>query len=627
MNLPWFITDWAVRSSVVILAGILLLWALRVRNACTRRAVLVVILCASLAIPVLMAVMPAVAFKAPVFTSQTGSPAPVPAFSASSGSAVHMVQQSGADTRRFDAWQLVFLVYAAVTGLLLLRLAMGLVLSIRLLRMSNSTGIKWNGISVRQSPDLSVPVTLGILCPTILLPENWRSWDSLKLRAVLAHEGSHVRHCDPLVQTVSVLHRALLWFSPLGWLLHRQIVAIAEQASDDAAIATVGDRAFYAQILLDFMRGPGLSRRCQAVAMGRRESPERRIRRILNGTTISLGIKPGSLFLIIFLVTPVTCIVAAARPTNPAPRAIVSAPMTPIAVRATSLLTSSLTTQAHANPVWAGAQSPMVTPVHTSSSARTSQTARASATPVRPYVIAHGKSTSGFPVSDDHRSVGDFRNRFGNPFTWVRQEEHNSVIPDSGALTEVDEAMESPNRVNRVQAGATEQQAKVNELQSNVSNLKSTVKTQQPMEQRQDRVNQIQNPISDGNNQALANQMQSEVKHEKAGVNAEQSKNPQETDTSKIETPSPAKLHHFHLGKLSFHPHQVRSPQFEPRLQPHGPKVEIRLQPHRPETELRLKPHRPQSELRLQPHPPETELRLKPHRPQTELWLKPHRPR
>ena len=59
------------------------------------------------------------------------------------------------------------------------------------------------------------------------------------------------------MQLLSAIHRALLWYSPLSWFLHRRIVRVAEEASDDAAVAASGDRALYAEVLLDFMQGPG----------------------------------------------------------------------------------------------------------------------------------------------------------------------------------------------------------------------------------------------------------------------------------------------------------------------------------------------------------------------------------
>jgi uncharacterized membrane protein YgaE (UPF0421/DUF939 family) len=82
-----------------------------------------------------------------------------------------------------------------------------------------------------------------------------------KLEGVLAHERSHIRRRDPAIQVLSAIHRALLWYNPLSWHLDRQIVRLAEEASDDEAVAAIRDHASYADLALP--RGdPGLQPAC-----------------------------------------------------------------------------------------------------------------------------------------------------------------------------------------------------------------------------------------------------------------------------------------------------------------------------------------------------------------------------
>lgn len=71
----------------------------------------------------------------------------------------------------------------------------------------------------------------------IVLPDDWRDWDGDKLDAVFVHERSHILRRDPVVQLLSAVHRALLWYSPASWYLHQRIVRAGEKASDDAAMA------------------------------------------------------------------------------------------------------------------------------------------------------------------------------------------------------------------------------------------------------------------------------------------------------------------------------------------------------------------------------------------------------
>ena len=120
-----------------------------------------------------------------------------------------------------------------------------------LARQSKLAGLK-AAPHLKESAALLVPATVGIRRPLILLPASWREWNPQKLEAVLAHEISHVARHDAFSQLLSKLHCALFWFSPLPWWLDRQITELAEQASDEAALAGGADRKLYAETLLGF---------------------------------------------------------------------------------------------------------------------------------------------------------------------------------------------------------------------------------------------------------------------------------------------------------------------------------------------------------------------------------------
>jgi membrane fusion protein, multidrug efflux system len=197
----------------------------------------------------------------------------------------------------------------------------------RLRRGSKATGQATEGIEIRESASLGTPVALGIFRPVILLPGDWRQWDQEKLDAVLAHERSHIRRYDPAVQALSAIHRALLWHSPLSWFLHQRLVRVAEEASDDAAIAAAVDRATYAKVLLEFLHAR--STHWLGVPMARYGRPDKRIDRILDGTSVSRGVTRWSLAGILALGLPLAYLVAAAGPARPAQNAnAIAIPMT-----------------------------------------------------------------------------------------------------------------------------------------------------------------------------------------------------------------------------------------------------------------------------------------------------------
>ena len=313
-----FLAEWTVRSSALILCGALLLWALRVKNSAMRLAAWAVMLFGSLAIPMLTPVLPKLplvvmrAAARPVETPvviNDFTPPPTPRAMRPDGSRADV-------PRPFDWARVVVAIYALIALALLLRLCAGLAMSLRLLRNSRATDRAVDGIEIRESDGVAAPVALGIVRPAILLPGDWRQWDGAKLDVVLAHERAHIRRFDPAVQLLSAVHRALLWHSPLSWFLHRRIVRVAEEASDDAAVAVTGDRAFYAEVLLGFMQRGVVGTRGLGVPMARYGRPDDRIHRILDGKSLSRGVTRWSVAVILALGSPLAYVAAAAHPQN-----------------------------------------------------------------------------------------------------------------------------------------------------------------------------------------------------------------------------------------------------------------------------------------------------------------------
>jgi uncharacterized protein (TIGR03435 family) len=171
-----------------------------------------------------------------------------------------------------------------------------------------------DGSEVRESGRVASPFTIGVFRPAILLPLDWRNWDSAKLDAVLAHERSHIRRCDPVVQFVSAIHRALLWANPLSWILDRSIIRTAELISDDDAVAATRDRVSYAEILLEFVQRGANRTRSLGVSMARYDRPEKRIRRILNSAVVPRAVTGWGIAAILGLGTPLAYLAGAASP-------------------------------------------------------------------------------------------------------------------------------------------------------------------------------------------------------------------------------------------------------------------------------------------------------------------------
>jgi beta-lactamase regulating signal transducer with metallopeptidase domain len=240
-----------------------------------------------------------------------------------------------AQARRLFPWLAASIaLYFAVATFMLMRLALGIILGRRLERESQriadshglarlefftrTTGLR-TAPRLAESDLLSVPVTFGVRSPAILLPAGWREWEPAELDAVLAHEISHVVRRDALAERLSLFHRAIFWFSPLSWWLARHLADLAEEASDDAALAAGADRSRYAETLLGFFAAleaaPGRVW-WQGVSMATAGQAEKRVDRILEwkGSVAMRLNKPVAIAYLLCAI-PVVCLIAAFRPT------------------------------------------------------------------------------------------------------------------------------------------------------------------------------------------------------------------------------------------------------------------------------------------------------------------------
>jgi predicted nucleic acid-binding Zn-ribbon protein len=535
-----FLIEWALRSSILIGAGAALLWLLRVKDPSIRLAACIAAVCGSLCLPLLTMTFP----KLPVVVRQasaTDTWTPAPAVRAAASENRVAIETPLRETPRSSDWRGVLAgLYALIAGLLLLRLGMGLVLARRLTGQSRTTELSTVGVEVRESERVTSPVTVGLIRPVILLPADWRAWSVAKLDAVLAHEQSHVRRRDPAVQFLSALHRALLWHSPLSWVLHRSVVRLAEDVSDDAAVAVTRDRTSYAEMLLEFMQS-GVQVNWHGAAMARYGSADARIHRILNSTLLSRGVPRGAAGLICLLAVPLVYVTAAAVPSQ--------------AVGAVSNTTVTADSASAVAPSEPGT----VTPVEPSAFVQASAASSAAEHPKkeaaqRRYIIVLGNSESGSWDSRDRISPDALRSRFGNRFAWFRNEGAEYVVTDEGVLRDIERAMEPQKKVNaqqdevnRLQSAVNTLQDKVNARQNDVNGVQDKVNVQQDKvnsaqaaaNKRQDLLNRIHDAGSDNGRdsavkkvEALLNELrtapaapsQEEVNRLQAKVNEEQSR-------------------------------------------------------------------------------------------------------
>ncbi len=271
------ILEAAVRSTLLLVIVLLALRVLRVRNPHILMAAWQMVLVASLLMPFLVGwarfavAPPGLPIPEILSTDRVVSVAPA------STPAAPDVESGTLD------WLAIYsAVYLLVAALLVLRMLVGCALTWRMCRSAAPVREDWTaGRDVRTSSSIGVPATFG---STILLPAGYASWDALQRRAVLAHEYSHVSRGDFYVLALACINRAVFWFNPAAWWLHKRIADLAEARSDAAAIQDIEARMRYAEILLDL--GSRASRSVIGVAMARARTVRRRVERILAETIL-----------------------------------------------------------------------------------------------------------------------------------------------------------------------------------------------------------------------------------------------------------------------------------------------------------------------------------------------------
>jgi len=251
-----------VKATVILLIAFAIAAALRRASAAMRHLVWVAAFACLLALPLVSALAPKWTPPRPrLIPSQT-------TVAAVSGAAATPEQSHGFD------WPLVL--WAAGAALICSRTLVGL---LRVQRIAKRAAAFPHAL-VRRSPEITVPITCGLLQPVILVPDDAVSWPAEKLRSVIAHEMAHVERRDWLVHLGVQFVCALYWFHPVVWLAAARMAHERERACDDRVLCSGVHPSEYATQLLEFAGAAALP---ASVAMaGRPAFFEHRVRAILN---------------------------------------------------------------------------------------------------------------------------------------------------------------------------------------------------------------------------------------------------------------------------------------------------------------------------------------------------------
>jgi beta-lactamase regulating signal transducer with metallopeptidase domain/membrane-associated protease RseP (regulator of RpoE activity) len=166
---------------------------------------------------------------------------------------------------------LLFLLYAIGAAFLVARFLIGYVGLWRLVRGSRPAPLAADRLFTAMAADLPrrprllasrrlrVPLSCGLLRPTVIVPADWCSKGAgPQLRWVFAHELMHLRRRDAWSCLLFGLAQAVFFYLPWFWWLRRQARLCQEYVADAAAAEQPAPVEDYAQFLLQLITAPAV---------------------------------------------------------------------------------------------------------------------------------------------------------------------------------------------------------------------------------------------------------------------------------------------------------------------------------------------------------------------------------
>jgi beta-lactamase regulating signal transducer with metallopeptidase domain len=199
---------------------------------------------------------------------------------------------------------------------------------------------------VRLLQNRSVPFlgTWGIFVPRVLLPSDAETWSDDRIRMVLAHELSHIKRLDWVVQVLADAARAIYWFNPIFWMASSHLRRESEHACDDAVVRLGAVGTHYAEELLAMTRALRSERGVEhpILAMAQPSHLEQRLIALLNPSLNRLAATPWAVIVVAGVAIALTLPLAAVRSPETMPASPESSGVAEIAPAAPSVSPASL---------------------------------------------------------------------------------------------------------------------------------------------------------------------------------------------------------------------------------------------------------------------------------------------
>jgi beta-lactamase regulating signal transducer with metallopeptidase domain len=335
------------KATLILAVGLVVTRFARTARASVRHLVIATLFIALVALPILIAVVPAQTIDVPVAATaiQTAGATLDTAEPAAPSRTVAVVTDAArralpdvplAQWLRggWIAGTLLFLipVVSALWRLSMIRRT-GLPVawySAELARLADARGVSLP-VELLEHEAVPAPMTFGISKPVIVLPLDAREWSEAELRRALMHEIEHIRRGDWLMQIVARTVAAFYWFHPLVWTAWRRLCLEAERSCDDAVVINE-DSTDYAEQLVSLAQRMSATPVQPMLGMANRSDLSTRVTAVLDdrlqrgraGFTLALGTIAAAA-LVVLTVAPVRAIAKTDAIANAGPPAAAAA--------------------------------------------------------------------------------------------------------------------------------------------------------------------------------------------------------------------------------------------------------------------------------------------------------------
>jgi TonB family protein len=262
-----------IKATIVLLGACIVITRLHRRSAAERHALWTAALAIATVLPVLTWLLPS---WEPAWVQRAADTWPA-AFERSAPSFAAgdiVVRATGIAEGRWTIVGMVPVLWAAVSVLLLLKIAMQAWHVTRLTSSGIAAGPRPAAIGqtvadalslppprLTCSERISIPLAWGVRRARVLLPPASHDWPDERVWAVCAHELAHISRGDWIVHLLAEIACRIYWFNPLFWLARNRLSRESERAADDIVIGLGASGADYASHLIEILRGarPDLS--------------------------------------------------------------------------------------------------------------------------------------------------------------------------------------------------------------------------------------------------------------------------------------------------------------------------------------------------------------------------------